>query len=66
MPYAQTMIFSATMPKYIQEIALRKMKSPLLIDLVGEETNQIPDRIKNICVVCNESEKHDILEKYIT
>lgn len=61
MPMAQSMIFSATMPKYIQEIAAKKMKQPLLIDLVGEETNQIPDRIKNICVVCNDNEKHNIL-----
>ena len=29
------------------------MKDPLLIDLVGTDTNQIPDRIKNIAVLCN-------------
>lgn len=66
MPLAQSMIFSATMPKYIQEIARKKMQNPLLIDLVGSETNQIPDRIKNICVLCNsDSNKHEILKDYI-
>lgn len=51
MPDAQSMIFSATVPAYIQDIAKTKMKEPLLIDLVGTETNQIPDRIENICVM---------------
>jgi ATP-dependent RNA helicase DDX21 len=39
MPDAQSMIFSATMPKYIQEIARKEMQNPLLIDLVGTDTN---------------------------
>ena len=37
MPQAQTMIFSATVPKYIQEIARQYMKNPLMIDLVGKD-----------------------------
>ena len=37
MPEAQTMIFSATVPKYIQEIARQYMKKPLMIDLVGND-----------------------------
>lgn len=36
MPDAQTMIFSATVPSYIQEIAREYMKNPILLDLVGE------------------------------
>ena len=39
MPDVQTMIFSATVPSYIQELALKKMTDPLLIDLVGTETH---------------------------
>jgi superfamily II DNA/RNA helicase len=38
MPKAQTMIFSATVPQYIQEIAMKKLKEPILIDLVGTDT----------------------------
>lgn len=45
LPNAQSMIFSATVPQYIQDIAKDKMESPLLIDLVGTDTNQIPDTI---------------------
>jgi len=60
------MIFSATMPAYIQEIAKTKMQSPLLIDLVGTETNQIPDRIKNIAVITSdENEKQKIIKDFI-
>lgn len=51
MPDAQTMIFSATMPSYIQKIAKDTMTDPIMIDLVGTETNQIPERIKNIAVI---------------
>jgi len=36
MPDAQTMIFSATVPKYIQEIARNYMRNPIMLDLVGE------------------------------
>ncbi len=67
MPEAQSMIFSATMPKYIQEIARKEMKNPLLIDLVGTDTNQIPDRIKNICVLSNSiQQKHVVIRDFVT
>ena len=33
------MCFSATVPKFIQEVASKAMKDPLLIDLVGTDTN---------------------------
>ncbi len=67
MPEAQSMIFSATMPKYIQEIARKEMKNPLLIDLVGTDTNQIPDRIKNICVLSNSiQQKHEVIRDFVT
>jgi superfamily II DNA/RNA helicase len=43
------------------------MKDPLLIDLVGTDTNQIPDRIKNIAVLCNsDAQKHDVIRDFIT
>lgn len=38
-PRAQSMIFSATVPAYIQQLAKKKMKHPLLIDLVGTDTH---------------------------
>lgn len=56
MPDAQTMIFSATVPSYIQDIAKSKMDNPLLIDLVGTQTNQIPDTIENIAILANDDQ----------
>ena len=54
------MIFSATVPEYIQEIARKKMRNPILIDLVGTNTNQIPDTISNnVVLVSNTSQKND-------
>ena len=45
------MIFSATVPGFIQELAAKKLKNPLLIDLVGDDTTQVPERIKQFAVV---------------
>ena len=49
------MIFSATVPQYIQDIAKDKMESPLLIDLVGTDTNQIPETIQNNIVLVSDN-----------
>jgi ATP-dependent RNA helicase RhlE len=35
----RSMIFSATVPGFIQELAAKKLKNPILIDLVGDDTN---------------------------
>ena len=61
------MIFSATVPQYIQDIARNKMESPLLLDLVGTDTNQVPDTIKNnIVLVSDNNQKDSQLAKFIT
>ena len=61
------MIFSATVPQYIQDIAKDKMESPLLIDLVGTDTNQIPDTIQNnIVLVSDNNQKDNQLAKFIS
>lgn len=36
---ARSMIFSATVPAFIQELALKTFKDPILIDLVGNDTH---------------------------
>ena len=43
------------------------MVDPTLIDLVGTETNQIPERIKNIAVITSghEKDKQEILKQYL-
>lgn len=50
------MIFSATVPGFIQELAVKKLKNPILIDLVGDDTNQVPERIKQFAVVVPDQE----------
>jgi ATP-dependent RNA helicase RhlE len=35
----RSMVFSATVPKFIQETAMKKMENPILIDLVGTDTH---------------------------
>jgi superfamily II DNA/RNA helicase len=44
---ARSMIFSATVPSFIQELAKKKFEDPVLLDLVGNDTNQVPERIEN-------------------
>ena len=40
--------------------ARKKMKNPLLIDLVGTDTNQIPDTISNNIVITSDTaQKND-------
>lgn len=45
------MIFSATVPAFIQELATKRLKDPILIDLVGNDTNQVPERIINKAIL---------------
>lgn len=67
MPKAQTMIFSATVPQYIQEIALKYMRSPIMLDLVGKDAEQMPDTISNEIVLCREaSKKNELIQQFIT
>jgi ATP-dependent RNA helicase DeaD len=35
----KSMIFSATVPPFIQELASKKMNDAILLDLVGNDTN---------------------------
>jgi superfamily II DNA/RNA helicase len=51
MPKAQKMIFSATVPKEIQEIAKGYMQDPIMIDMVGDDNIQIPTTIKNDLII---------------
>jgi superfamily II DNA/RNA helicase len=51
------MIFSATVPAFIQELALKRLKDPVLIDLVGSDTNQVPERIVNRAVIVKDEQQ---------
>ena len=48
------MIFSATVPPFIQEIAKESMDDPVMIDLVGDGTNQLPSQLKNKAIIASD------------
>lgn len=50
------MIFSATVPKFIQKIAEQSMTNPVMIDLVGDQENQLPDTLRSVAVLANSHE----------
>ena len=67
MPEAQTMIFSATVPQYIQEIARRYMRNPIMLDLVGKDAVQMPDTISNEIVLCKDFQaKQSFIKRFIS
>ena len=67
MPNAQKMIFSATVPRYIQEIAKGYMKAPIMIDMVGDDQTQIPPTISNELVFVTDdfTDRHDTIRKIL-
>mmetsp|Transcript_11946 Transcript_11946/g.15267 ORF Transcript_11946/g.15267 Transcript_11946/m.15267 type:complete len:153 (-) Transcript_11946:1079-1537(-) len=67
MPESQTMIFSATVPAFIQDIARNYMRSPILLDLVGKDAEQMPDTISNELILCKDfAAKQSFIKKFIS
>ncbi|CCB85778.1 DEAD/DEAH box helicase [Parachlamydia acanthamoebae] len=57
----QTLLFSATMPKQIRDIAKKHMQSPLEVSLIGEDAT--PDMIEHHFLYCRYHEKeHNLIE----
>lgn len=59
----QTLLFSATMPPQIREIAKRHMQDPLEISLISEKAT--PDNIDHHFVFCHHHEKEQKLTELI-
>jgi len=60
------MIFSATVPQFIQSLARKRLRDPILIDLVGQDTSQIPTTIDNKLVLCeSQTHKKKMMKEYI-
>lgn len=54
----QTLLFSATMPKWVAKVSRRFQKDCLLVDLVGEaNTGRLPDTIRLMIMQCEYSNK---------
>lgn len=63
----QTLLFSATMPRWVQRISSRYLRSPLKIDLVGDEnTGRIADTIQTLACRCIGPARRSVLVDLIT
>ncbi len=47
----QMLLFSATMPGWVDAVARRHLKNPLSIDVVGNSKQHTPDTIKHLSLV---------------
>ena len=52
-PKLRSMIFSATVPSFIQNIAAESMENPVMVDLVGDSSAQLPAQLKNKAIITN-------------
>ncbi|KAL8088447.1 DEAD-box ATP-dependent RNA helicase 53-like [Apium graveolens] len=62
----QTLMFSATMPKWIVELTRKFLKNPLTIDLVGENDQKLAEGISLYSIVSEIYEKPGIIGQLIT
>ncbi|KXZ51538.1 hypothetical protein GPECTOR_12g501 [Gonium pectorale] len=59
----QTLLFSATLPKWVKSVAKRYQQNPLTIDLVGEEnTGKLADTIRLLVQQVDSSQKVSALQ----
>uniref|UniRef100_A0A6S8LJW3 RNA helicase n=1 Tax=Dunaliella tertiolecta TaxID=3047 RepID=A0A6S8LJW3_DUNTE len=63
----QTLLFSATLPKWVNKVARRFQENPLLVDLVGEEnTGRLADTIRLLVMQVEHNQKMNALMDAIT
>lgn len=62
----QSMLFSATMPKWVKELARKYLNRPLTIDLVGDSDDKLAEGIKNLAIQIPATAKRSILSDLIT
>lgn len=62
----QTMMFSATMPSWIQNLTRKHMKDPVTIDLVGDSHQKLADGIALYSIASDSYGKSSILGPLIT
>eukprot|EP00250_Pteridium_aquilinum_P016736 c23265_g1_i1 orf=404-2731(+) len=64
-PLRQCMLFSATMPPWVQDLARRYLKNHLIVDLVGKNDEKIATGIKLLSVTTSGAAKLSILSDLI-
>lgn len=62
----QSMLFSATMPSWVNQLSRKMLRDPLVIDLVGESDQKLADGISLYSVVATSSGKENILPTLIS
>ena len=62
----QSMLFSATMPKWVKELSRKYLSRPLTIDLVGDSDDKLAEGIKNLAIQIPATAKRSILSDLIT
>jgi ATP-dependent RNA helicase DDX21 len=62
----QSMLFSATMPKWVKELSRKYLNRPLTIDLVGDSDDKLAEGIKNLAIQIPATAKRSILSDLIT
>ena len=48
----QTLLFSATLPKWVYNTAKKYMRNPKTIDLVGDSQGQASADVQHLCIKC--------------
>lgn len=60
-PQRQSMLFSATMPTWVKDLARKHLKNPLIIDLVGNNEEKIAEGIKLLSITTSMATKRSLL-----
>lgn len=60
-PQKQSMLFSATMPTWVKDLARQYLKNPLIIDLVGNKEEKIAEGIKLLSISTSMGAKRSML-----
>ncbi|KAF6144016.1 hypothetical protein GIB67_008202 [Kingdonia uniflora] len=62
----QCMLFSATMPSWVNQLSKKYLKNPLVVDLVGESEQKLADGISLFSVVSTSFGKENVLSSLIS
>ncbi|XP_024358665.1 DEAD-box ATP-dependent RNA helicase 3, chloroplastic [Physcomitrium patens] len=62
----QSMLFSATMPKWVKELSGKYLNRPLMINLVGDADDKLAEGITNLAIQLPATAKRSILSDLIT
>ncbi|KAL8208835.1 hypothetical protein R6Q57_008247 [Mikania cordata] len=62
----QSMLFSATMPLWVKELSQKYLKTPLTIDLVGDQDEKLAEGIKLFAIPTTSSTKRSMLGDLVT